>query len=931
VVPLEATSGENVNEIVIKGARQHNLKNISLKVPHRNITVITGVSGSGKSSLAFDTIYAEGQRRYVESLSTYARQFLERVSRPDVDEIRGLPPAVAVQQANPTKTSRSTVGTATEIYDLLRLLYARVGVIRCETCGVPVTRGGTQQGTDYAFSLGAGRMVMIGFPLEVSVPTEIKPKLISLGFARILHEGSVKEVASVDDATFSRGEVLDVVVDRVAIDAANRSRVAEAVELCLAMSPTEEAHIIDESSTVFKVFSGLRCPKCGKTYENPSPLLFSFNSPYGACPECRGFGNKLEFDVNLIVPNKDRTLEGDAVEPWSRPQFQYFKQWLLRTCTSQGVPTNVAYRRLSDEDRNLVLSGHGRFPGAIGFLERLRAKGYKAYARFFAKRYMSLTDCPSCKGTRLKPEALNVRVGNLTIAGLCARDIAKVRRFFKRLNLGETESAVAADILKEIDSRLTYLLDVGLDYLTLDRQAKTLSGGEAQRINLSSALGAGLTGTLYVLDEPTIGLHARDTDRLLEVLRKLRSHGNTVVVVEHDPRVILGADHVIDLGPGAGTAGGRVLFKGKPAGLPRAGRSVTGKYLAGDLRIACGERPSRRQSACITVRNASEHNLKGIDIRIPLYSLVCVTGVSGSGKSTLVEDILYNAIKSRTSAVERIGRHDGIDGLEQVRDVVLVDQSPIGRTPRSNPITYVKGFDAVRAVFASTRDAKTRGYTRSTFSFNLPEGRCETCKGEGAMKIEMHFMADIYVPCEQCFGRRYKRGVLEVEYRGKTISDVLGMTVTEAMELFRQEPQVLPPLYLLEEVGLDYIQLGQPATTLSGGEAQRLKIAREISRGDSTRMLYILDEPTTGLHLHDIANLVSILRKLVRNGNTVLVIEHNLEVIKCADHVIDLGPEGGGKGGRIVCEGTPHEIAQVRSSHTGKLLKHVLKQAKKLD
>ncbi len=920
-----------MNEIVIKGARQHNLKNINLKVPHRCITVITGVSGSGKSSLAFDTIYAEGQRRYVESLSTYARQFLERVSRPDVDEIRGLQPAVAVQQANPTKTSRSTVGTATEIYDLLRLLYARVGVIRCGKCRVPVTRGGTQQGTDYAFSLGEGKMVMMGFPLEVSVPAEIKPKLISLGFARVLHDGNVREVASLDKNAFTRGEVLDVIVDRLSVEAANRSRVAEAIELCLAMSPTEEAHIIGEKGEIYKVFSGLRCPKCGEAFESPSPLLFSFNSPYGACPECKGFGNKLEFDVNLIVPNKDRTLEGDAVEPWSRPQFQYFKQWLLRTCKSQDVPTNVAYKRLSQEDRDLVLHGHGRFPGAIGFLERLRAKGYKAYARFFAKRYMSLSDCPGCRGTRLKPEAMNVRVGKLTIAELAAKDIGKVKRFFKRLKLGETESTVAADILKEIDSRLTYLLDVGLDYLTLDRQSKTLSGGEAQRINLSSALGAGLTGTLYVLDEPTIGLHARDTDRLLAVLKKLRSHGNTVVVVEHDPRVILGGDHVIDLGPGAGTAGGRVLFKGKPAGLKKARRSITGKYLTGNMRIDCGTRQSQRQAAQITVRNALEHNLKGIDVQIPLYSLVCVTGVSGSGKSTLVEDILYNAIRSRTAAVERVGNHDSIDGIENVRDVVLVDQSPIGRTPRSNPITYVKGFDAIRSVFAATKDARTRGYTRSTFSFNLPEGRCEACGGEGVTKIEMHFMADIYVPCEECFGRRYKRGVLEVEYNGKTISDVLELTVAEAIDHFRHEPQVLPPLYLLEEVGLEYIRLGQPATTLSGGEAQRLKIAREISRGDNTRMLYILDEPTTGLHLHDTANLVTILRKLVHNGNTVLVIEHNLEVIKCADHVIDLGPEGGDKGGRIVCEGTPRQISEVRRSHTGKLLKQVLKHAKSLD
>jgi excinuclease ABC subunit A len=916
-----------VDGIVIKRARQHNLKNISVAIPRKSLTVITGVSGSGKSSLAFDTVYAEGQRRYVESLSTYARQFLERVSRPDVDEIKGLPPAVAVQQTNPTKTSRSTVGTATEVYDLMRLLYARVGEIECSTCGVSVIRGGTQQGTDHAFSVGMGRMVMIGFPLTVMRPKDISSKLISLGFARILHRGRLREVASLKPHQLKRGETIDVVVDRVKVTDANRSRIAEAIELCLSMSSGDEAHIITDDRQTFRVFRGLRCPKCGKTYENPSPLLFSFNSPYGACPECRGFGNKLEFDINLIVPNKDRTLEGDAVEPWSRPQFSYFKHWMLKTCKAQGVPANVAFKRLSDEDRGLVLHGHGRFPGVIGFLERLRAKGYKAYARFFAKRYMSLRDCPSCHGTRLKPEALNVKVGGLSIAEVGAYDIGMVKRFFDGLGLGETERTVAADILKEIDSRLTYLIDVGLDYLTLERQSKTLSGGEAQRINLSSALGAGLTGTLYVLDEPTIGLHARDTDRLLAVLRKLSAHGNTVLVVEHDPRVILGSDYVIDLGPGAGTAGGRIMFKGSPEDLAASSRSLTGKYLRGDSKIACGQRGRKRAGAKVIVRNATEHNLKGIDVEIPLYAFVCVTGVSGSGKSTLVDDILYNALRARTAAVERIGVHDALEGAEQIRDAVLVDQSPVGKSPRSNPITYVKGFDAIRSVFAATRDARTRGYDRSTFSFNLAEGQCSTCRGEGAVKIEMHFMADIYVPCEECMGRRYKKSVLEVHYKDRNISDVLELTVDEAIAVFRDESRVLPSLYLLQEVGLGYIRLGQPANTLSGGEAQRLKIAREISRGDGTRMLYIMDEPTTGLHLHDIANLVAILRKLVRNGNTVLVIEHNLEVIKCADHVIDLGPEGGDKGGKIVCQGSPEVVAACRRSHTGRLLREILNRA----
>jgi excinuclease ABC subunit A len=910
-----------MDEIVVKGARQHNLKNINLRIPHRSLTVITGVSGSGKSSLAFDTMYAEGQRRYVESLSTYTRQFLERVARPDVDEITGLPPAVAVQQANPTKTSRSTVGTATEVYDLLRLLFARIGVIQCEICDVPVTRGGTQQGTDYAFSIGDGSMVMVGFPLTVAVPRDIKSKLTALGFARVLHDGRIKEIGTLDEDTIARGDQIDVIVDRINIDPSSRSRVAEAVELSLSMSAADEAHIMAEDNQIYRVFKGLRCPKCGMTYEPPSPLLFSFNSPYGACPECRGFGNKLEFDVNLIIPNKDRTLDGDAVEPWSRPQFEYFKQWLLKKCRSQDVPTNVAYKRLSDEDKELVLHGHGRFPGVIGFLERMRSKGYKAYARFFAKRYMSLSDCPGCGGTRLKPEALNVKVGKLSIAEVSALDVRRAKRFFDRLELGETERTVAADILRETDSRLRYLLDVGLDYLTLDRQTKTLSGGEAQRINLSSALGAGLTGTLYVLDEPTIGLHARDTDRLMQVLKKLSAHGNTVLIVEHDPQVILDSDYVVDLGPGAGAQGGRVLFRGSPGDLLKAKRSITAKYLRKDLKITCGELAPGRPSACLVIRNATEHNLKAIDVEIPLYSFVCVTGVSGSGKSTLVEDVLFNAIRARTAAVEHVGCHDGIEGIEHVRDAVLVDQSPIGRTPRSNPITYIKGFDAIRAAFAATRDAQARGYTRSTFSFNLPEGRCDVCRGEGALKIEMHFMADIYVPCEECLGNRYKKSVLEVLYRGKNMSEVLDLTIDEAVEFFRHESAVLPSLYLLQEVGLGYLKIGQPANTLSGGEAQRLKIAREISRGDGTRMLYIMDEPTTGLHLHDIAKLVSTLRKLVRNGNTVLVIEHNLEVIKCADHIIDLGPEGGDKGGKIVCQGSPEQVAGHRRSHTGKLLR----------
>jgi excinuclease ABC subunit A len=914
-----------VSGISVKRAREHNLKDIDVNIPHRKMTVVTGVSGSGKSSLAFDTVYAEGQRRYVESLSTYARQFLERVARPDVAEIKGLPPAVAVQQSNPTKSSRSTVGTATEIYDLLRLLYSRIGVIECSGCGVPVTRGGVQEGTEHAFSLGKGKKVMIGFPLEVTLPGEFAAKLIGLGFSRIRKDGRVVEVVGIGPEDFEKGETIEVIVDRLAIEPVNRSRIAEALELCLSMSAGGEARIIDENGEVFRVFAGLRCPECGRAYESPSPLLFSFNSPYGACPECRGFGNKLEFDLNLIVPNRDRTLEGDAIEPWARPHFQFYKQRMLRFCEEEDIPTNVAYRRLSDGQRDLIVHGKGRFRGIVGFLDRLRSKGYKAYARFFARRYQSFKDCPVCGGSRLRPEALQVKVGGRDIARLCSLDIAAFRGFFEGLRLNDTERTVAAGLLGEIESRVTYLLDVGLDYLTLDRMAKTLSGGEAQRINLSSALGAGLTGTLYVLDEPTIGLHSRDTDRLLGVLRKLTDNGNTVLVVEHDPMVIMGSDYVVDLGPGAGADGGEVLFKGKPGGLKRSRKSITGRYLRGEAAIECRGEERRRRQEWLTILNAREHNLKGIDVGIPLNSLVCVTGVSGSGKSTLVEDVLYNALKARSSAVERIGAHDGIEGTGKIRNVVLVDQSPIGKSPRSNPITYTKGFDGIRDVFASTHEARRRGFRRGTFSFNLPEGRCEACRGEGANKIEMHFLADIYVPCEQCLGARYKRSVLDIKYKGYSIADVLNLTVEEAQEVFKDRPDVLPGLCLLQEVGLGYVRLGQPANTLSGGEAQRLKIAREIKGGWDTGTLYIMDEPTTGLHLHDIANLVRILRKLVGGGNTVLVIEHNLEVIKCADHIVDLGPGGGDKGGYIVSEGSPEVVCRSRKSHTGRLLRPLLR------
>ncbi len=910
--------------IIIRGARQNNLKNIDVEIPHGKITVITGVSGSGKSSLAFDTLYAEGQRRYIESLSTYTRQFLEKVSRPDVDEIRGILPAIAVEQSNPTKTSRSTVGTATEIYDLLRLLFSRVGVLHCSECGLPIIRGDVHTATEIAMKQTQKGLVLIGFDFTVADPSTVVSNLSSLGFARILRKGEVIELSQCQPEDFIEGETIHVVVDRVS-SRTTTSRVSESIDLAFSMSGKGEAWIMGYDRRTEKVYRGLRCIKCGIEYEQPSPLFFSFNSPYGACPNCRGFGNNLEFDIDLIIPNKERTIDGDAVEPWSKPQFRYFKNWLLRVCRSKGIPTNVAFKRLSDEQRNLILYGDGDFIGVMGFFEKLRSKGYKPYARFFAKRYMSLRECKVCKGSRLRPEALRVKLNGLNIAEVTGMDIISVKRFFDSLKLNNREMEIAGDVLREIKSRLDYLIEVGLDYLTLDRQSKTLSGGEAQRINLASALGAGLTGTLYVLDEPTIGLHARDTARLMGVLKKLSEHGNTVVVVEHDRQVILSCDHVIDLGPGAGEKGGNLIFKGTPDGLLRSTKSITAKYLRGDLRVGYDHASAGGPKEYITIRNARLHNLKGIDVRIPLYRLVCVTGVSGSGKSTLVDDILYNAVKTRGRIKGGFIGCDRIDGLERIRDAVIVDQSPIGTTPRANPITFVKGFDSIRGIFASTPEARSRGYTRSTFSFNLPEGRCSSCEGEGSVKIEMHFLADIYIPCEECQGKRYKKSVLEITYRGKSISDVLDMTVDEAIRFFSDQPHVLPPLYTLSEVGLGYIKLGQPANTLSGGEAQRLKIAREIAWGESKGILYIMDEPTRGLHLHDIATLVKVLRKLVSRGNTVLVIEHNLDVIRCADHIIDLGPEGGEKGGEIVAEGSLQDIIRSPISHTGRLLAEAIK------
>src|SRR5436190_9361818 len=951
--------------IVIRGARTHNLKNVDLTLPARSLVVMTGVSGSGKSSLAFDTIYAEGQRRYVESLSAYARQFLERMEKPDVDSIEGISPAIAIRQKNSIRNPRSTVGTTTEIHDYLRLLYARIGRTICRSCGKEVIRETAEVVARRLGTRPDGTRLLIGFDMpvvsesEMSTPGETsddeeegngeggdtdaatpQPSLPGLvdsmaetlaalrrkGFGRLYVDGQAVSLEDVNPAALRDAPMLQVIVDRLKVDGDLRTRLTDSIETAYAEGGGAAFAIALDPTTVVHRFSErFECRTCNIPYEVPQPRLFSFNNPFGACPVCHGFGNVIELDMDLVVPDQSKSIQQNAVEPWGKPHYRAQLAELKRAAKGR-VRLDVPWSSLTDEERRFVMEGDGgSFEGVKGFFRWLERKKYKVHVRVFLSRYRGYLTCPECQGARLRREARDVQVGGVTIDVVCGRTVRDAETFFAGLALSEQESAIADKVLKEIRKRLGFLRDVGLDYLTLDRLSSTLSGGESQRINLATSLGSALVDTLYVLDEPSIGLHSRDNERLIAILRKLRDQGNTVLVVEHDADMIKVADIVVDMGLGAGEQGGRVVFAGTLPQLLREPRSLTAKYLRDELAIpvpAVRRKPTNQR---LKVLGAAEHNLKDIDVEIPLGMLTCVTGVSGSGKSTFVHDVLYAALKrAKGDWDRRVGTHRKLEGAEYVTDVVLVDQAPIGRTPRSNPVTYLKAFDPIRELFASTKDAKARGLTASHFSFNVPGGRCEACEGEGEVKVEMQFLADVFVPCEVCEGKRFKAAVLEVKYRGRGVDQVLEMTVREALTFFSTSPKVLRRLQVLDEIGLGYLRLGQPATTLSGGEAQRIKIAAHLSTQTGARVRYILDEPTTGLHFDDIAKLLAAFRKLLQAGHSLLVIEHNLDVIKTADWIIDLGPEGGEEGGGLVAAGTPEQIVKVEASHTGRYLRDVL-------
>jgi excinuclease ABC subunit A len=943
----------NQESISIRGARVHNLKNVSVEIPHNAITVVTGVSGSGKSSLAFDTIYAEGQRRYVESLSAYARQFLERMEKPDVDEISGIAPAVAIRQKNSTRNPRSTVATATEIYDYLRLLFARCGTTFCIHCGAEVRRDNPEEIATQILSLAPGRRFYVLYQLRIAQPQPgtmrrgakkklatppqdlLRNALVDIqkrGFNRLYQDGRLHEFSSPEtllDVDFAKP--VYVVVDRLAVNPESRSRLVDSIEICYREAGGE--------AILEFVPDGIGCPaerltfserfECkndGTIYQEPEPRLFSFNNPYGACPRCQGFGNTIDFDLNLVVPDPSTSLDDGAIEPWTKPRYRALLQEAKKWARAQGIPTNVAWRHLTAEQRRLILEGDpaNNFDGVKGFFNWLERKKYKLHVRVFLSRYRGYALCPDCGGTRLRPEARAVRVADKPITEICKLTVKEARNFFASLRLTDTQNKVADKILEELRTRLQFLDEVGLDYLTLDRLTSTLSGGESQRIQLATSLGSHLVGALYVLDEPSIGLHPRDTQRLIDILKSLRDLGNTVLVVEHDPDTIQAADRVIDLGPGAGELGGKLLFAGSYDAMLEEHKSLTGRYLSGELRIPVPHNRHKPVGKFLRLFGASLHNLQDVDLMIPLETLTVVTGVSGSGKSTLVHDVLYRALAAKRNGGSVKELCDRLEGDSEIREVVIVDQSPIGRTPRSNPATYLKAFDAIREVFSETPDAKRRGYTAGHFSFNVPGGRCETCQGDGTVTVEMQFLADVELICEECRGTRFKSGVLEVRYHGKNVHEVLQLTVREALAFFVNVPKVVSKLKVLNEIGLGYLRLGQSATTLSGGEAQRLKLASHLTRTDNRGILYILDEPTTGLHFDDIAKLLSAFRKLLDSGASLLVIEHNLDVIKSADWLIDMGPEGGDQGGKIIAAGSPEQVARNVQSHTGRFLARVL-------
>jgi len=938
-----------LDKIIIRGARQHNLKNVNLEIPRDKFVVLTGISGSGKSSLAFDTIYAEGQRRYVESLSAYARQFLAQMDKPDVDSIEGLSPAVSIDQKSAARNPRSTVATVTEIYDHMRLLFARIGRPHCPDCGREIAAQTPDQIVDRVLDLPEGTRVMILGPAVRGRKGEYRQIFDDIrkqGFVRARVDGEVRDLSEQIELARYKQHTIEVIVDRLVVKEGIRKRLADSIETALKVGQgTASAQIVDGEQMTFS--QKFACIPCGRSFDPLEPRMFSFNSPYGACEECKGLGNRSEFDENLAIPDRSLSIAEGAILPWRRDMSRYYTAMLYAVADAYDVDMNAPIGKLPKEKLRLLLNGNNelvrvRFRGAGGRL-RVYDTYYRGIMHYLQQEYeqaesddrreqlaqfMSVKPCPACKGARLKAESLAVTIADLNIAQVAAMSVDQAAQWFTDLALTERERIIAHQVLKEITTRLSFLRNVGLNYLTLDRPAATLAGGEGQRIRLATQIGSGLMGVLYILDEPSVGLHQRDNARLLATLKAMRDLGNTILVVEHDEATMRAADHLIDIGPGAGELGGRIVATGTIEDIIACPESITGKYLSGKEKIEVPGR-RRRLSGSLMVKGARQYNLKNIDVRMPLGVFVCLTGVSGSGKSTLMEEILYRRLSHRLHGARLLwGDHDAILGIEHLDKVINIDQSPIGRTPRSNPATYTGAFDPIRTLFAQTPEARMRGYRPGRFSFNVKGGRCEACAGDGIVTIEMVFLPDVYVPCEVCKGARYNRETLEVRYKGKNIADVLNMTVAEALDFFRNIPAIAKKFQTIHDVGLDYIRLGQPATTLSGGEAQRVKLATELSRRATGRTLYLLDEPTTGLHFDDIRKLLDVLGRLVDAGNTVLVIEHNPDVIKCADWIIDLGPEGGDEGGYVVAEGSPEQVAANAKSYTGQVLRRVLPRAK---
>ena len=926
----------------------HNLKNIDVDIPRDALVVMTGLSGSGKSSLAFDTIYAEGQRRYVESLSAYARQFLGQMDKPDVDSIEGLSPAISIDQKTTSRNPRSTVGTVTEIYDYLRLLFARVGRPYCPNCAIPISQQTVEQMVDAILQYPEGTRIQVLAPVVRGRKGEHAKLLEGLardGYVRVRVDGEVRLLEEKIELEKNKKHNIEVVVDRLVVRPSIAQRLADSLETALKLSGGIVFINLPEEGQDITFSQNFACSQCGFSFEEISPRMFSFNSPFGACPECTGLGYHRQPDPDLILPDPDKSINQGGVALWSSAPDSYYMLLLREVAAAQGIDPDKPVGQLSAAERDIILYGadgiytvtyapnrrvaprtyKARYRGAVNWLMGRYRETSSADVREYLEQFMSDSPCPACAGKRLKPESLSVLVGGKNIAQVTALSVGEARKFFQQLELTPRERLIARLILREIDERLGFLADVGLDYLTLDRAAGTLSGGEAQRIRLATQIGSGLTGVLYILDEPSIGLHQRDNARLLATLKRLRDLGNTLIVVEHDEETMRAADWIVDLGPGAGAAGGRIVAQGTLEDIKKVPESITGQYLSGARSIPVPARRRPGNGQYLIVRGARENNLKNLDVVFPLHKFICVTGVSGSGKSSLVNEVLYKALAQRISRARvKPGAHDGLEGVEHIQKVIEIDQSPIGRTPRSNPATYTGVFDLIRALYAETNEAKARGYKPGRFSFNVRGGRCEACKGDGIVKIEMHFLPDVYVPCEVCHGLRYNRETLQVKFKGKSIADVLNMQVEEALEFFANIPRIRRKLQTIFDVGLGYIRLGQPATTLSGGEAQRVKLATELSRRSNGGTIYILDEPTTGLHIDDVYRLLRVLNRLVDEGSTVVVIEHNLDVIKTADYIIDLGPEGGDNGGRIIATGTPEEIARNPHSHTGRFLAPVL-------